>query len=158
VEALTDEIESRIEDRIRFIEGLGDVVQLAEQGFFRAIFAEAMVERAKEVAEGRRLVVGVNVNEVPVEDDTLLRDLAEKRIEPHYERIGEIRAWRAARDHAGVVAVLDELETVCRAGANVMPALVDALRADASMGECIGVLRECYDRPYDPLRGTERPQ
>jgi methylmalonyl-CoA mutase N-terminal domain/subunit len=158
VEALTDEIEAKIEARIRFIEGLGDVVELAEQGFFRAIFAEAMVERAKEVAEGRRLVVGVNVNEVPVEDDTLLRDLAEKRIEPHYERIGEISAWRAARDHAGVVAALDALEAVCRAGANVMPALVDALRADASMGECIGVLRECYDRPYDPLRGVERPQ
>ena len=47
---------------------------------------------------------------------------------PHYERIDEIAAWRAARDLAGVVAALDRLEADCRAGANVMPALVGALR------------------------------
>ena len=54
VEALTDQLERRILDRVAFIEGCGDVVELAEQGFFRAIFAEAMVERAREVADGRR--------------------------------------------------------------------------------------------------------
>jgi methylmalonyl-CoA mutase N-terminal domain/subunit len=158
VEALTDELEARIEERMRAIEALGDVVDLAEQGFFRAIFADAMVERAREVSEGRRAVVGVNVAQRAPEDDGLLRDLAERRIEPVYERVDEIRAWRAARDHAGVVAALDALEADARRGANVMPALIQALRRDASMGECIGVLREVHDRPYDPLRCVERPR
>ncbi|MCW2990659.1 MAG: hypothetical protein JWM73_1253 [Solirubrobacterales bacterium] len=158
VEALTDDLERRILERVRFIEDLGDVVELAEGGFFRAIFAEAMVDRAKEVTEGRRPVVGVNVNEVPLEDDTLLRDMAEERIAPCYERIEEIKAWRAGRDHGAVVAALDGLEQTCRSGANVMPGLLEALRADASMGECIGVLRECHGRPYDPLRCVERPR
>jgi methylmalonyl-CoA mutase N-terminal domain/subunit len=158
VEALTDEIEARILDRVRSIEALGDVVELAEQGFFRATFAEAMVQRAREVSDGRRPVVGVNVNEIPLERDTMLRDLAEKRIEPSYERIAEIEAWREARDGHAVVASLDGLEQSCRAGVNVMPALIAALRAEASMGECIGVLRECHDRPYDPLRGASRPR
>jgi len=158
VEKLTDEMEEKIQARIDFIEGLGDVVELAQQGFFRAIFAEAMVERAREVSEGRKPVVGVNVNEIPLEKDQLLRDIAEERIEPFYERIDQIKAWRAARDHAGVVASLDALEVVCREDRNIMPALVGALRADASMGECIGVLRECYGKPYDPLKCVERPR
>jgi methylmalonyl-CoA mutase N-terminal domain/subunit len=158
VEALTDEIEQRIAERIAFIEELGDVVRLAEDGFFRAIFAEAMIDRATEVAAGSRPVVGVNVNEIPPERDTLLRDVTEERIQPSYERIDAIAAWRTARDTAPVVAALDQLERRCRDGANVMPALLDALRAEASMGECIGVLRECYDRPYDPLGCVERPR
>jgi methylmalonyl-CoA mutase, N-terminal domain len=158
VEALTDDLEQRIEERVRSIEALGDVVELAENGFFRAIFAEAMVERAREVADGRRPVVGVNVNAVAPERDGLLRDLAEKRIEPAYERIDEIRDWRAGRDHAGVVRALDVLESEAREGRNVMPGLIDALRADASMGECIGVLRETHGRPYDPLGCVERPR
>jgi methylmalonyl-CoA mutase N-terminal domain/subunit len=158
LESLTDELEGAIQQRIDFIEGLGDVVELAEGGFFRAIFAEAMVDRAREVADGSVPVVGVNVNQVPLEDDTLLRDVAEERIEPCYERIDEIRAWRVARDHQGVVAALDRLEQIARDGSNVMPGLVAALRADCSMGECIGVLRECHGRPYDPLRGMERPR
>jgi methylmalonyl-CoA mutase N-terminal domain/subunit len=158
VEALTDDLERRILERVAFIEGLGDVVALAEQGFFRAIFAEAMVDRAREVADGTRAVVGVNVNEVPLDEDTLLRDMAEERIAPSYERIDEIRAWRAARDHGPVVVALDGLEQTCRSGANVMPALLAALRAQASMGECIGVLRECHGRAYDPLGCVERPR
>jgi hypothetical protein len=39
-----------------------------------------------------------------------------------------------------------------------MPGLLAALRAEASMGECIGVLRECHGKPYDPLKCTERPR
>ncbi len=158
VEALTDEIEAQILARVAFIEGLGDVVELAEQGFFRAIFAEAMVERAREVDEGRRLVVGVNVHELPLEEDTLLRDISEERIAPCYARAEEIAAWRAARDRAPVVAALDALEDDARAGRNVMDALVAALDAQASMGECIGVLREVHGRPFDPLGGLERPR
>ncbi len=89
----------------------------------------------------------------------MLRDLAEQRIEPAYERIDEIRAWRAGRDHAGVVVgARTRSRRRARDGANVMPPLIDALRRDASMGECIGVLREAHGRPYDPLRCVERPR
>jgi methylmalonyl-CoA mutase N-terminal domain/subunit len=158
VERLTDQLEERILARVAFIESLGDVVELAEQGFFRGIFAEAMVQRANEVTDGTRPVVGVNVNDVPLEQDQLLRDISEERIAPSYERIDQIRAWRQARPHGPVVAALDELEQTCRDGANVMPPLLQALRAQASMGECIGVLRECHGWPYDPLKCVERPR
>ncbi len=158
IEALTDEIETLILERIAYIEGLGDVVSLAENGFFRTLFEEAMVERANEIVDHRRLQVGVNVNELPIDEDTLLRDLTEERIAPCYERIEEIRAWRESRDRVPLVGALDALEQTCRQGANIMPALLDALREEASIGECIGVLRECHGRAYDPLGCVERPR
>ena len=158
VEALTDELDQRISERISFIEGQGEVVELASQGFFRSIFADAMVARATEVQDGTRQVVGVNVHELPLDRDRLLRDLAEHRIEPAYEHIEAIRAWRSARDLAPVIQGLDRLEAVAREGSNVMPSIVEALRAEASMGECIGVMREAYGRPFDPLHQVERPR
>jgi methylmalonyl-CoA mutase, N-terminal domain len=158
VEALTDELEGEISERISSIESQGDIVELSSQGYFRAIFADAMVERAREVEDGRRQVVGVNAHEIPLEQDELLRNLTEERIEPFHEHIEMIRAWRSTRDMSAVVEGLEQLETAGREGRNVMPSLVSALRAQASMGECIGVLREVYGRPFDVLRQVERPR
>jgi methylmalonyl-CoA mutase N-terminal domain/subunit len=57
------------------------------------------------------------------------------------------------------VVALDLLEDAARRReSNLMPALVAALEADATMGECTGVMREAYGAPYDPLGGTERPR
>jgi methylmalonyl-CoA mutase N-terminal domain/subunit len=160
VEALTSEIERRIDERIRFVEGLGDVVELASQGFFRAIFADAMVDRAREVDSGERPVVGVNRHKMPAEDDTMLRDIAEKRLEPCYDLVEEVREWRTAREMRPVVAALDMLEAAARdPDGNVTAGIVVALEAEASMGECVGVLREVYGAPYDPLDpSAKRPR
>ncbi len=160
VEALTDEFERRIEERIHFIEGLGDILELSSAGFFRSIFAEAMVDRAREVADGTRRVVGVNCHRLEAEKDTLLRDISEQRIEPCYELVDEVKEWRSSRDLATVVQSLDALAEVGRnPTANTTAAIVDAFDAGASMGECIGVLREVYGAPYDPLdRAAERPR
>jgi methylmalonyl-CoA mutase cobalamin-binding domain/chain len=159
VEALTTELENAIADRVKFIEDLGDVCDLSHQGFFRAIFAEAMVERAREVDEGRRPVVGVNVHTVDPAQDTLLRELAEERIEPFYDIGEEIHAWRPTRNQALLVAALDHLEEVTRDPAGVTcEAIADALEAEATIGECIGVMREVYGAPYDPFGATHRPR
>jgi methylmalonyl-CoA mutase N-terminal domain/subunit len=158
VEALTDELEQRIEARIRYIEGLGDIGNLSSQGFFRSIFEEAMIDRAQEVREGTRTVVGVNAHVMPPEKDTLLRELAEEPIAPSYDLIETVREWRGQRDLPRVVRALEELEATARdRSANIVPVIVDALEAEASMGECTGVLRVAYDVPYDPLRRAERP-
>jgi methylmalonyl-CoA mutase N-terminal domain/subunit len=159
VEALTTQLEDAIAERIRFIEDLGDVSDLSHQGFFRAIFTEAMIDRSREVDDGRRPVVGVNVHKLPSEDDTLLRDLAEERIDPFYDIADEIRDWRPTRNRSLLVAALDHLEVVTRDPEGVTcEAISDALEAEATIGECIGVMREVYGAPYDPFEQTERPR
>jgi methylmalonyl-CoA mutase N-terminal domain/subunit len=159
VEALTTQLETAIADRVRFIEGLGDVCDLSHQGFFRAIFAEAMVERSREVDQGRKAVVGVNVHKLDPADDTLLRDLAEERIEPFYDIGEDIKAWRPTRNQKLLVAALDNVETVTRDPHGVTcEAIAGALEAEATIGECIGVMREVYGAPYDPFGAIERPR
>jgi methylmalonyl-CoA mutase, N-terminal domain len=158
VEALTEQTERAIRARVEEIEALGSVAELQSQGYFRAIFAEALVDRAREVEDGTRKVVGVNCHQMDPADDTLLRDIAEERIEPYYAVVDEIREWRQKRDHDVVRRALADLEAAGRdTSTNLMPALIAALEADVSMGEAVGVLREAYGMPFDPLGGMERP-
>jgi methylmalonyl-CoA mutase N-terminal domain/subunit len=159
VEALTDELERAIRSRIEQIESLGTISELQTQGFFRSLFEEAMIDRAREVSDGSRAVVGANCHQLPPERDTLLRSIAEERIEPYYDVIDDVVAWKAQRDLGAVGAALAHLEAAGRdPSINIMLPLIGALDADATMGEAIGVLREAYGAPYDPLQGgMERP-
>lgn len=158
VESLTDQLEEKIRSRYEEIESLGSVAELYSQGFFRAIFEEAMIERSREVSDGSVPVVGVNCHQLPPERDTLLRSIAEQRIEPYYSVIEEVAEWKDRRDRDELAAALDRLERVGRdRSANLIPAIVDAWEAGATMGEQTGVLREAYGSPFDPLGGAVRP-
>ena len=159
VESLTDELERQILERVEEIETHGDALDLAEQGFFREIFTHAMVARSREIADGTRPVVGINVHTVPAEDDALLREIAEARIEPAYGVIDEVVRWKSERDLARVVEALDRLEAAGRdEQANLVPAIRDAIEASATIGECAGVLRQAAGGAYDPLGYEERPR
>jgi methylmalonyl-CoA mutase N-terminal domain/subunit len=158
VEALTDETEAKIAARVEEIEAMGTVAELQGRGYFRAIFAEAMVERSREVDSGTRPVVGVNCHRIDDASDTMLREIAEERIEPDYEIAAEIAEWKRGRDGAEITRALAALEECSDdRGANVIPAIVAGFEAGATMGEMAGVLRESYGHPYDPLHGTKRP-
>jgi methylmalonyl-CoA mutase N-terminal domain/subunit len=158
VESLTEATLHAIEARVAEIEAMGEIGELHSNGFFRSIFAEAMVDRAREVDEGTRPVVGVNCHRMDPAEDRMLRDIAEERIAPSYEIAEEIRAWKVGRDLAEVGSALEALERAAAdPGENVIPHIVAGYLAEATMGEMTGVLREAHGSPYDPLRGTERP-
>jgi len=158
IEALTDETELSIEARVKEIEAMGTIADLHSQGFFRSLFTEAMIERSSEIDDRSRPVVGVNCHRIDEAEDTLLRDIAEERIEPAYEIATEIGAWKRGRDRELLGKALATVEEAGRdTGANVIPAIVSGFEASATMGELAGVLREAYGYPFDPLRGSERP-
>jgi methylmalonyl-CoA mutase, N-terminal domain len=158
VEALTDDMESAILARVAQIEALGSVPDLYAQGYFRSIFAEAMSARAQAVDSGELPVVGVNCHRMPREEDTLLRGVAEVRIEPHYEIIDEVKAWKSSRDRSRVRKALGELEAAARdTSLNIIEPIIAAMRVDVTMGEAAGVLREVYGFAYDPLGKETRP-
>lgn len=158
VEALTEEFEHRIAARVAQIESVGDVATSHAHGYFRGIFHEAMVARATEVSSGERRVVGVNCHAMDVADDTLLRDVAEDRIEPHREIVESVRAWKSERDQAKVIEALAAFETVASVRENnLVDAIIDGFESDLTMGEMAGVLRQVHGAPYDPLGGMQRP-
>jgi len=158
VEALTDELERRIEDRVRRIEAAGEPARLCETGYFRRIFEEAMARHARELDDGTLRKVGVNEHVIPEAEDVLLRDMAEEKIEPFRERVAAIREHRSQRDAGRATAALESLHA--RASdreANLMGDIVAATQAGATMGEMAGVLRMAYGGPADPFGLLEDP-
>jgi methylmalonyl-CoA mutase N-terminal domain/subunit len=152
VEALTDELERRIDAEVRRIESVGEIGELVEAGFFREIFLHGMDRHAQLVQSGAQRVVGVNCHVMDAADDTLLREVAEERFEPDFEHVERIRRWRTERDAPRVEAALAAVtEAATSPDADLMRPIVAALDDDCSIGEITGALRSGYGLPADPF-------
>ncbi|HEX8007261.1 MAG TPA: methylmalonyl-CoA mutase family protein [Trebonia sp.] len=157
LEALTGELESRIDDAVRHMERLGDVDTLVESGYFRNIFTSVADRHSSAVQEGELRIVGVNEHVIPPEADQFLRDVAEKRFEPDRAHAERIRAWRPGRPDRPLRASLDQVRAASAdADADLMAPIVAALDASATIGEITGCLREGQGLPADPFEFAAR--
>jgi methylmalonyl-CoA mutase N-terminal domain/subunit len=102
---------------------------------------ESHRERIARIERGEQVVVGVN----RYRDDTLTTPPLQ-RIDPEGERrqIERVRAVRAGRDQAAWAAALDDLERVAAGEANLIPAIIEAVRARATVGEISDRLRVAW--------------
>ena len=142
LEALTGELERQAYDYFGRIRDLGGVIPAIEQSFFQAEIAEASFRFQSEVERGERRIVGVNAYE---EDGAA--ELEILRIDPELERrqIERVRELRTHRDAGRAEAALARLEQEAgQDGVNLMPAIVDAAKADVTMGEMCDVLRRVW--------------
>jgi methylmalonyl-CoA mutase N-terminal domain/subunit len=141
VEALTDELAGRARELIGRIDDLGGAVAAIEQGFVQAEIEASAFRHQSEVESGARVVVGVNAfTEEGAEPVELLQ------VDPGIEQRQRERTARirAERDAERARAALDEVRTVAESDANLLPALREALRADCTVGEICGALRELW--------------
>ena len=151
LESLTDEIEKRVWDMILDIESRGDPAQLSDKGFFKKIFDDVMARYARQISEGELPKVGLNCFQIPDEEDTLLKEVAETKIEPCWDHIEKIKAYKKNRDQDKIKAVLrDCLQKTKTEGENLTYTVMKAFKAGATIGEITGVMRMAYDWPYDP--------
>ena len=149
VEALTDEMERRIADMLRELEALGDPLALADKGHFRAIFHDAMERGQERVERGDLPVVGVNVLQVPQEDDRLLKEVTTRKIGDWREHVKDIVAFKRERDCAGVRSALDGIFDAVRSSGNLVPPVIEALDRDATAGEIVTTMRRALDMAPD---------
>jgi methylmalonyl-CoA mutase, N-terminal domain len=142
VEALTDQLEREAYDYFSRIDELGGMVEAVKQNFPQREIADAAFELQTEYDDRRRILVGVNDYvdsgdpEIPI-----------LRIDPELERKqrGRLQAVRARRDGGAVERSLTALRAdAARDGANLMPALLDCARADASEGEIVRALQDVF--------------
>jgi len=151
LESLTDDIEKRVWDMIQDIEGKGDPAELSDKGWFKSFFDDVMTRYAKQLEEKELMKVGLNCHQIPDEEDTLLKEVAETKIEPYWDRIEEIKAYKANRDMTVIKDVLENCYNKARTpGENLMFPTIEAMQAGATMSEIGGMLRLAYDVPYDP--------
>jgi methylmalonyl-CoA mutase N-terminal domain/subunit len=131
------------------IESRGGALAAIERGDIQRDIQESAYRHQREVESGERVVVGVNAmredaEEVPFE---ILR------IDPALEReqVERVRALRARRDRAAWERALGRLAEDAGGGRNLMPALVDAVLAWATVGEIAGRLREVFGEHRETL-------
>ncbi len=151
VESLTDEMEKRIWEMVREIEAKGNPGELVDKGWFKRLFHHAMERTSRQIHNKELKKVGVNIHQIPEEEDILLKDIAEKKIEPCRERMEKIKAYKRQRDMDMIREVLQELLQAARSRTeSLMPAIIKATASGATMGEIAGMMRLAYGAPYDP--------
>jgi methylmalonyl-CoA mutase N-terminal domain/subunit len=140
VEYLTDEIEKRAREYLRRIDEMGGIVRAVEEGFPQKEIAESAFRHQREVETGDRVIVGVNrfasdTGAVP----TLKIDEAvtERQIE-------RLRRVKADRDRSAVALTLRQVAAACDSGANLVPPVLEAVNAYATLGEICDVFREKF--------------
>jgi methylmalonyl-CoA mutase N-terminal domain/subunit len=142
LEALTNELERQAYDYFERIEELGGVVGAIEQNFFQREIAEASFRFQQEVERGDRVIVGVN--RFVAEDEAQPPLL---KIDPALERkqVERVQALRARRDARRVEASLARLKAdAATPDRNLLPPIVEAAKADVTMGEMCDALREVW--------------
>jgi methylmalonyl-CoA mutase N-terminal domain/subunit len=148
IETLTDQMEQAAFEYIHKIDAMGGIVKAVEEGYPQREIARSAYEFQRQVDNRERNIVGVNAY-VTDEDD----HIPTLKIEPEVERdqIARIKAFRSARD-AEVAA--RELAKVRHAlehdDVNVMPPILDAVRANVTLGEICDELRRVYGEHRDP--------
>jgi methylmalonyl-CoA mutase N-terminal domain/subunit len=141
VEWLTDEMEKRALEYIRRIDEMGGMLRAVEEGFPQKEIAESAYRYQREIEKGERVIVGVN--EFRVEEDA---PIALLRIDESVARAQKARlqAVKAERSADRVGATLAGVEMACRDGSNVMPPIIEAVKAYATLGEVCDVFRKVW--------------
>ena len=141
VESLTNELEAAAWAYLAGIESLGGTLSAIERGFQQREIQEAAYRVQRAIDAGEQVVVGVN----RFRDDAVTTPPTQ-RIDPDGERrqVERVRRVRAERSEATWVAAMDELERVARADGNLMPVIVEAVKAYATVGEISDRLRVAW--------------
>ena len=147
IESLTDRLEAEAEQYIRDIEQSGGMVQAIEQGYVQRQIEQAAYEYGQSLETDARVIVGVNrfreENEPEPELFLVPEDTEQKQIE-------EIRMVKRSRSEQKVQASLDAVERTAQTDDNLMPAILEAVRAYATMGEICQRLEHVFGE-YEPI-------
>jgi methylmalonyl-CoA mutase, N-terminal domain len=140
IESMTDEIEARAEEYIRKVDGMGGMVEAISKGYVQREIQNAAYEWQRRVESKQQVVVGVNAYQseeppVPV-----------MKVDPALEeqQAARVRALRAERNGAAARLALDALREAAKGKENLMPLILAAVKAEATLGEVSDALRDVF--------------
>ncbi len=147
IEALTNRLEQQARDYFRRIEDLGGVLPSIAKGFFQQEIADAAYTYQREIDEHIRTIVGVNDY---VDDKPLSIPLVEMDPIGYAHQVERLKELRGKRDNGAVGQALDRLRLACQGSDNTMPHLLDCVRAYATLGEIMGVMKSVFGTYVEP--------
>jgi len=141
VETLTNEIETRAAAYLEKIDALGGMIRALERGYVQQEIQNAAYEYQQQVDRGEATVVGVNKFTVD-EEKPIPTFQADETLER--KQVERVRTLRARRDRQPWEAALKSVEEAARSGANLMPRILQAVEACATVGEISDTLRRVF--------------
>jgi methylmalonyl-CoA mutase, N-terminal domain len=149
VEAATDALEAEARRLLDRIEEKGGALRAIEKGEIQREIQESAYRFQREVESGERVIVGVN--RFQEEGEAAPPDVLRIRPEVEKDQVERVRALRAKRPEGPWRAALVHLADRARSGENLVPAMIDAVLAGATVGEIAGRLREVFGEHQETL-------
>jgi methylmalonyl-CoA mutase N-terminal domain/subunit len=158
VEYLTNKVEEEAYKIWNKIEEQGGMIAAVQKGYVQEMLKETAREKHKEVERGDRLIVGVNELVIPPEEDFQI-PIQELKAGDSESIARRMEDWKKTRNMPLVEARMAELYSDARKGDryNLMPSIIEAVKAYATAGEIIGVIRKARGLSYDPLGMIDCP-
>ena len=146
VESLTDGVEAEAFELLEEIDQRGGMLDCVKNQWVQRQIQDVAFERQREIEEGERVIVGVNEYRVDEEPEVDIEEVSE---EDERRQVDHLEEVRADRDDEAVEETLAALGDAARGDDNLVPYVVDAVKAYATIGEICGVLREEFGE-YQP--------
>lgn len=141
IEAKTKEIEEEAMRYIKKIDELGGAAKAIDLGYIQQEIMDAAYNYQKDIEAGRRIIVGMNKFQIEEEPPKGLLKVDPSVGELQKKKLAELRA---TRDNGLVQQRLEELRKACQGDDNLMPFILNAVKAYATLGEICGVMREVF--------------
>ncbi|MFB6300199.1 MAG: methylmalonyl-CoA mutase, partial [Halobacteriales archaeon] len=142
IEHLTDTLESEAREILGEVEERGGMQAAIEDEWVQRQIQDVAFERQQEIEDGDRIIVGVN--EFETEDDDKEIDIQEVTEEDQQHQLERLNRAKAERDEAAVEDALEALQSAAASDENLMPYIIDAVKAYATVGEIADTLREVF--------------
>lgn len=142
VESLTNEMEEKAMEYIQKIDDMGGAIAAIEKGFLQKEIADSAYRYQREVDEKKRIIVGCN--EYTIEEEECPIKLL--RVDPKVEKeqVARLQKLKRERDNRKVKEFLEKLHYATEKDENLMPIIIEAVKAYATLGEITEVLRKVY--------------
>lgn len=141
IETLTARIEKEISTEFLKIEERGGAITAIESGYYTSIISEGAIRRQREYEKGEKVAIGVNkyrsVSKIPSEGFKIDPSIEREQIE-QLKRVKKERSEQAVRD------TLEYVREVAKGNENLVPPVLEAVRAYATIGEICGILRDVF--------------
>jgi len=141
VENLTDRVEANARDIVGEVDDRGGMLDAIQDQWVQRQIQDVAFERQREQEEGERVIVGVNDYQVDEEEDVDIEEVDEKL---EGEQIDRVQELRERRDSEETEAALQAVRDAARGDENLMPYLIDAVKAYATTGEICDAMRDVF--------------
>lgn len=142
VEWLTDELDRRASQLLAEVDARGGAIACIESGWMQGEIEDQAFAAERALASGDKVVVGVNRHVDPGESQAPSIFRGEERAAA--EQVERLRAHRARRDQQALDRCLAQLRETARGSGPLMPLIIEAVRAEATLGEICGALRQVF--------------